>query len=250
MSTHTTENLAAVRARIAALRGSPDARVRVNVTMRKLVLAGADCWLCSGVAKQVQHLIPERAGGLTRYENLIGSCASCSAARLDQDVLEFVESNGKALTIEQGKQRMNALATAAMNRLVPRKARATREVCRSYLEEKRWQHPRVPLAVIPVGDTVFVSPLQVRAGSYAGALVTAMKQAGGDDLGDGLIAVPGNTWTDLVWSLIERHAILVVDRTPQKEGDQWRDDWHVLLPSVDDVRRGAVRKGTLHSPPP
>ncbi len=63
----------------------------------KLVLPQA-CSYCGDrdrASFTVDHLIPRHRGGADRGENLVWACRSCNSSKRDQDVLEWLASQGQ-----------------------------------------------------------------------------------------------------------------------------------------------------------
>lgn len=238
------DELSAFRAASAVWRREPP-RVWAGLRRAALARTGERCWLCSAPATRVDHLIAPRAGGPTRLENLIGACVHCSSSRLDLDPLEYAETNGLVLTRVQRTERDFALSVS-LQHPVPSASQRSNEACYRYLSDSRWQHARIPMAVAPVADGWLCSPLAARTGRYAGALMHAMRQAGGTLVSDGLVRVPTEIMDAVGVSLIERHAIIRAVPGNCRIGGTGDADQHVawctLLDGIEDTRRGRPRK--------
>lgn len=238
------DELSAFRTASAVWRREPP-RVWAGLRRAALARTGEHCWLCSAPATRVDHLIAPRAGGPTRLENLIGACVHCSSSRLDLDPLEYAETNGLVLTRVQRIERDFALSVS-LQHPVPSASQRSNEACYRYLSDSRWRHPRIPMAVAPVADGWLCSPLAARTGRYAGALIHAIRQAGGTLVSDGLVRVPKEIIDAVAVLLIERHAIIRVVPGNSTVGGAVDADQHVawctLLDGIEDTRRGRPRK--------
>lgn len=192
--------------RVDELRRAPLTRIRYTLRDAVLPKSGAPCWHCAAPARHVETLVPERAGGPVRLGNLIAACGPCREFRGDLDVLEFAEEQRRVLTTEQKMDRERALMLTP--HALPSKAQRTKQARIDYLRGTRWTQARVPVAFMVTDHGVLVSPCQVRAASYAGALVRMLRDIGGELVADGVVCVANGEWDRVAVALVERHGVL------------------------------------------
>jgi hypothetical protein len=199
------------------------------------------------IATTVERLVPASSAGSIHARNLIRSCRSCHKRRWQWDVLELAHLDGRQLSSELAAQRLGALNECSQHP-VPPAARRTIGECRAYLSSTRWVHPRVPFLVSVVGDRVLLAALQVPLGDAGASLLSEVRETGGRSEGGGVWNVGRAAWSDVVWTLIDRHAVFS-SITLDAEGDvwspanaSWRERWHVLYADVAEARRDAPRK--------
>lgn len=199
------------------------------------------------IATTVERLVPTSSGGSVHASNLIRSCRSCHKRRLQWDVLELAQLDGRALPPALAAQRMDALALCPQHP-VPPAARRTLDECRAYLSTTRWVHPRVPFLVSTSGDRLLLAALQVPLGEAGASLLAVVREAGGRSDGNGVWSIGRADWSAVVWKLIDRHAILqfissdAEQRSAAAPNAPWRERWHVLFDDLADARRDAPRK--------
>jgi hypothetical protein len=199
------------------------------------------------VATTVERLVPASSGGSNLAGNLIRSCRSCHKRRWQWDVLELAQLDGRQPSSELAAQRLDALSQCSQHPVPPAARRIIAE-CRAYLSETRWRHPRVPFLVSMVGGRVLLAALQVPLGEAGASLMSEVREAGGRSEGGGVWSIGCDDWPDVVWKLIDRHAVFS-SITRGAESDawppanaSWRERWHVLYADVAEARRDAPRK--------
>ena len=211
------------------------------------------CVFCSEKGMTLARLVPHNAGGPSRMPNLIFSCRACHRRRNqgDLDALELEQTGGLTLPPALIAQRYEALATCPQHP-VPPAARRSLDDCRAYLTETRWSYPRVSFLLAQAGARMLLAALQVPLGEAGGSLVELVREAGGRSEGNGVWSIGIDTWPDVAWQLIERHAILnacdlnrastgVVQHVVLP-GGPWRERWGQLFDDMAGARRDAQRK--------
>jgi len=227
--------------------------LRMPDRTRGLIARESDglCVFCGNPGMSLARLIPHGSGGPSRLPNLIYSCRACHKRRSygECDALELAQLDGRPLSPALAGQRVEALAFCPQHP-VPPAARRTLAGCRAYLSSTRWVHPRVPFLVAPMGDRVLLAALQVPTGEAGANLLSEVREAGGRNEGKGAWSISRANWQTVVWTLIERHAILhgaALSRSGHLESlglanRSWRERWGVLFDDLADVRRDAPRK--------
>jgi hypothetical protein len=199
------------------------------------------------IATTVERLVPASSGGSDHAGNLVRSCRSCHKRRWQWDVIELAKFDERRISSALATQRLNALVQCSQHPVPPVARRSIAE-CRAYLSASRWTHPRVPFLVSVVGDRLLIAVLQVPLGEAGASLLSEVREAGGRSEGGGVWSVGRAAWSDVVWTLIDRHAVFS-SITLDAEGDvwspanaSWRERWHVLYADVAEARRDAPRK--------